>query len=56
MTVGLPLPKRSMVWSGVWSGSLVVFQRPMTMRLFGRCDSDTLADGAGLGEGEGRQG
>ncbi len=31
------MPKRSMVRSGVWSGSSGVFHRPITMRLWGRC-------------------
>ena len=56
MTVGLPLPKRSMREVG---GLVGVFDRVPEAdddAVVWKVDADALTDGAGLGEGEGRQG
>ncbi len=56
MTVGLPLPKRSMVRSGAWSGVFGGVPKADDDAVVGKVRADALADGAGLREGEGRQG
>ena len=50
MTVGLPLPKRSMVRSGDCSGSSVGVPETDDDAIVGKVGADALADGPGLGE------